>query len=121
MQVHEIVSILQAEPLLVCNESLMNYEFDYAFATDLMSDALAMIQNNPEKTLLVTGLANAQTLRTAEMLDIKFIVLVRGKVLSEEILEIARENNLNLFTTKHTMYSACGILYSHGLRGIYDE
>ena len=120
MKVEDIVSCLQAEALEVCDEDILKKDYCYAFATDLMSDALAMIQDSPESTVLITGLANAQTLRTAEMLDIDLIVLVRGKVLSEEILEIARENGVNIFTTKHTMYSACGCLYSNGLRGIND-
>ena len=118
MQVKEIVSLLQAEPLLVCNDSLMDYEFDYAFATDLMSDALAMIQTSPEDTVLITGLCNSQVLRTAEMLDIELIIFVRGKMLGEEAMEIAREMGFNIYRTDYTMYTACGILYSLGLRGI---
>ena len=120
MKVEDIVSCLQAEALEICSEDILKKDYRYAFATDLMSDALAMIQHSPEATVLITGLANAQTLRTAEMLDIDLIFLVRGKVVSDDILEIAKENKVTLFTTKHTMYSACGCLYSHGLRGIND-
>ena len=120
MRVEDIVSCLQAEPLVICDEEIFKRDYPYGFATDLMSDALAMIQHSPESTVLITGLANVQTLRTAEMLDMNLIVFVRGKRLSDEILEIAKENNMNLFTTEHTMYSACGCLYSHGLRGINE-
>ena len=120
MKVQDIVSCLQAEILEVCDEGVLAKDYSCAFATDLMSDALAMIQDSPETTVLITGLANAQTLRTAEMLDISLILLVRGKTLSDDILELARENGVSIFSTKHTMYSACGCLYAHGLRGIHD-
>ena len=120
MKVEDIVKCLDAETLVLCDEAILKRDYPYAFATDLMSDALAMIQDSPESTMLITGLANVQTLRTAEMLDMNMIMLVRGKRLSDEILETARENNINLFTTQHTMYSACGSLYSHGLRGINE-
>ena len=85
-----------------------------------MSDALALIQNSPDSTVLITGLCNAQVLRTAEMLDVEMIVFVRNKRLSKEDLEIAKEMGFNIFTTKHTMFKACGILYEKGLNSIYE-
>jgi hypothetical protein len=120
MKLKDIVSCLEAEELVLSCEKAMEKDFEFAFATDLMSDALAMISVSPEATLLISGLANAQTLRTAEMLDLDTIVFVRGKHLNDEILEMGREGGMNLFTTEHTMYSACGLLYAEGLKGINE-
>ncbi len=114
----DIVQAIQAEPLSVWNSNLLNKDYSMAFASDLMSDALAMIQNYPESTILITGLCNSQVLRTAEMLDIEMIIFVRGKKLPEESLEIASEMGFNIFTTKYTMYETCGILFGKGLGGI---
>ncbi len=119
MIVKDIVSCIEGEPLLICDPDLLEKEYTSAFATDLMSDALAMIHNSTETMVLVTGLANVQSLRTAEMLDIKLLILVRGKTLPDDILEVAREKDLNIITTGLTMYSACGRLYKEGLCGIY--
>ncbi len=120
MTVQDIVSCLGAEPLVINDEAIYMRDYRYCFATDLMSDALAMIQTSPESTVLVTGLANIQTLNTAEMLDINMIVLVRGKTLNDMILDEARDRNINIVATKHTMYSACGRLYANGLSGINE-
>lgn len=118
MIAEEIVKTISAEPIAIWNHHLLSKDYNAAFATDLMSDALAMIQDNFDTTVLVTGLCNDQVLRTAEMLDIEFIIFVRGKVLSKDSLSIAEEMGFNLFTTKLTMYEACGKLYEKGLRGI---
>jgi hypothetical protein len=44
------------------------------------------------------------------------IVFVRGKIPTEDIVEIARENGMVLFSTKYSMFLACGRLYEAGLR-----
>ena len=121
MLVREIVELLDARPLLVCDDYLMDADYEYAFATDLMSDALAMIQNSPEKFVLITGLANASTIRTAEMLDLSVIIVVRGKTMSEDDLILAEESGLNIIATDHSMYCTSGILYANGLKGINDQ
>ncbi|MBQ1468593.1 MAG: hypothetical protein IJJ44_07095 [Solobacterium sp.] len=118
MLAKDIVQAIQAEPLSIWNNNLLNKDYSMAFASDLMSDALAMIQNYPESTILITGLCNSQVLRTAEMLDIEMIIFVRGKKLPEESLEIAAEMGFNIFTTEYTMYETCGILFGKGLGGI---
>lgn len=120
MKLKDIVSCLDAKMLVLSGEEALEKDFKYAFATDLMSDALAMIQSSPEDTLLISGLANVQTLRTAEMLDIDTILFVRGKQLSDEILEMGRDSGLNLYSTSCTMYEACGRLYEKGLSEINE-
>ena len=46
------------------------------------------------------------------------IVFVRDKVPTKEIIDMARENDMVLMTTWHTLYCTSGILYSNGLTGI---
>lgn len=119
MKAKEIADILNAAPLTEWTDEIMNKDYTNVFATDLMSDALALIQNDEESTVLLTGLCNNQTLRTAEMLDVRFIVFVRGKYLQDNDLEMAKNMGLNCIATDFTMYDACGRLYQKGLTGIY--
>ena len=86
-----------------------------ACCSDLMSDVLAFVD---EKTVLITGLTNPHVIRTSEMLDLKCLVFVRGKVPTEDILDSAEEQGLVVITTKMTAFSACGLLYDLGLRGV---
>ena len=118
MLTSRIVELLGAQPVFIGDETNLKAEITYAFATDLMSDALAMILHSPETTLLLTGLCNPQVLRTADMLDLRTIVFVRGKNPMDICAELAGEMNLNLYSTSLTMFEACGVLYNAGMQGI---
>ena len=79
-----------------------------------MSDVLAFVK---DQGLLLTGLVNPQVIRTAEMMDIRVIVFVRGKVPGQDILDLAKSMDMVLMTTSHPLYTACGLLYEQGLAG----
>jgi predicted transcriptional regulator len=84
-----------------------------AMAADLMSDVLASVQ--PEAALL-TGLCNPQVVRTAQIADVRAIILVRGKVPDIETVNLANEEDIPLITTQHGLFETCGILYGAGLQ-----
>jgi predicted transcriptional regulator len=113
MTLKEIMAHVNGE-VIACKESL-DHEVNSAFGSDLMSDVLAYVEEN---TLLITGLINQQVIRTAEMLDLKAILFVRGKVPCEEVIELAEEKEIVLMTTRHTLFTVSGILYKEGLKGL---
>lgn len=115
MKLETLIKALNAAPLYINPDEDPKQEYSHGFASDLMSDALCWIQNASDATVLLTGLANAQSLRTAEMLDISLIVYVRSKTLSDLELDLAREMGISVYSTTMTMYEACGTLYSLGL------
>ena len=110
MTVKEIVSLLHAD--ILHTGAYLDTEINAAFGSDMMSDTLAYADSH---TLLLTGLCTLQVLRTVEMLDIPVIVFVRGKIPSEDMLELAAETDTCILQTKMTMFNACGILYQAGL------
>ncbi|MBR3841407.1 MAG: hypothetical protein IKM20_09745 [Erysipelotrichales bacterium] len=120
MKIKELYSLLQGQEGINL-ELREDVDYSYVFAGDLMSDVLAKVNDSGSKMILLTGLANAQSLRTAEMLDISVVVLVRGKTFREEDLEVAKEANITCFTTDMLMFEACGVLYSNGLNGVPDD
>ncbi len=89
-------------------------EITSAFGADLMSDMLAYELNN--STLVLTGTVNQHLIRTAEMMDIRCIMFVRGKAVPEEVLADARALDLIVLHTDKTLFTACGLLYEAGLR-----
>jgi len=115
VKLQEICTALKADPMLLSDEDALNREYSWISATDLMSEALAHMQTEPLKTLLITGLVHAQSLRTAEMLDIEVLIYVYGKKLNEVDYQLAKRMGKNIFITPYSMYDACGILYQHGL------
>lgn len=113
MKVCDISAILEAE-LLVEGENL-GMEVCSACGADLMSDVMAYVKEN--NIVLLTGLINPQVVRTAEMMDIKAIIFVRGKIPGQDVLALAKEKGITVFTTGHPMFIACGRLYQAGLNG----
>lgn len=112
MTVHDIRDLLDAAVL--AGETLMDTQVHTACGSDMMSDVLAYVK---DQSVLITGLCNPQTIRTAEMMDIVCLVFVRGKTPDENMLQMAREREIAVLTTQLPMFSACGILYGAGLRG----
>ena len=110
MKLKEIKDLLAADVL--CGEELLDTEVESAFASDFMSDILAFSR---EEKVLITGMINPQVIRTAEMVDMICIIFVRGKVPTEDIIELARESGMVVMASKQLMYTACGILYSNNL------
>ena len=112
MTVKEIVSLLHAD--ILHTGAYLDTEINAAFGSDMMSDVLAFVK---EQAVLLTGLVNPQVVRTAEMMDMKVIVFVRGKVPGDAILDLARELDIVVLKTELEMFTSCGKLYQAGLRG----
>ena len=115
MKINAIKDLLGAEVL--CGGEGLEKEIHSACGSDMMSDVLAYVK---DQAVLLTGLVNAQVIRTAEMMDMKCIVFVRSKRPSQDMIELAEESGIVVLTTAHRMYDACGILYSNGLKGNGD-
>ena len=112
MKIREIATVVGADVL--CGERLLDEEVLSACGSDMMSDVLAFVK---EQAVLLTGLVNPQVVRTAEMMDMKVIVFVRGKVPGDAILDLARELDIVVLKTELEMFTSCGKLYQAGLRG----
>jgi hypothetical protein len=123
MKLSELVEMLEAK---VMTPSLYdpNKEVDYAFSCDLMSDALMLLRNAPlyfcDNGVLVTGLVTIQGIRTAEMLDMDVVVVVRNKIPSEGMISEAIASGVIVLQTSLTMFSTNGRMYQAGIRGISD-
>lgn len=114
VKVADVVDKLNAR--VICGSCDMNQEIQFGFASDLMSDVLTI---DTENLLLITGLNNLQTIRTSEMSDITFILFVRDKKVTEEMKELACENEITLIECSHSMFRACSILNEIGLQPVY--
>lgn len=112
MKIEDIAKLLDAT--VFCCEEEIGSEVHSACGSDMMSDVLAYVK---DQAVLVTGLNNPQVIRTADMMDMVCVVYVRGKRPDALSLELARESNICVLTTKTPMFACCGILYENGLRG----
>ena len=85
MKLREVKEILAAE--IIIGEEKMDMEVKTAFGADLMSDVLAFAKAG---SMLITGLTNDQVVRTADILDIAAIIMVRGKKPTAEAIKLAK-------------------------------
>ena len=116
MKLNEVKIILDAE--VIVGEEHLDLEVKTAFGADLMSDVLAFAKAG---SLLLTGLTNSQVIRTANILDIAAIILVRGKKPSAETINLAKELKIPLLTTKYILFETAGRLYAKGIVGCLEK
>ena len=112
MKIRTIVELLGAE--VVCGADMLDNDVKSACGSDLMSDVLAFAKSG---SLLLTGLTNTQVIRTANVLDIAAIILVRAKQPSSETIALARELKIPILTTKYILFETAGRLYAKGIVG----
>lgn len=114
----EIREILNAR-VLSKNENIniSNIDINRIYCADLMSDVLSFSFTN---SLLITGLTNAQAIRTAEIADFKAIVFIQSKKPDVAAIALADGKNIPLLVTDYSMFEACGKLYEKGLRDSND-
>jgi anti-sigma regulatory factor (Ser/Thr protein kinase) len=116
MTLKDVQRLLEADPV-GREEVHLDRQVASACGSDLMSDVLAF--GRPGEILL-TGLTNAQSVRTADIIGAIAVVYIRGKKPDEECLSLAEQKGIPLLSTRKMMYEACGILYSHGLPGVCE-
>jgi len=114
MKIEKIIQLLDAK--ILCGHHRISDEISNAFSSDLMSDVLTL---DAENIILLTGLANVQIIRTAEVAEIHYLVIVRNKKVSDNIVELATALNMVLLESPYSMFKASGILYSNGLKPLY--
>lgn len=113
-----MVSLLQIskwlEAEVIAGEDGLHRRVELVCSCDLMSDVLAYSHAG---SLLLTGLVNAQVVHTCEVAGIFGVVFVRGKRPAVEVAASAKEFGISMLTTRLSMFEACGILFTRGLKG----
>ncbi|UCG08488.1 MAG: PucR family transcriptional regulator ligand-binding domain-containing protein [Desulfobacterales bacterium] len=113
MKLSEIVEVLGARVLV--GEDQMDKEVNTCGASDLMSDILAGLS---EGCILLTGLTTVQVIRTAMVASVGAVVFVRGKKPPQEVIDLAKAQNLPLISSPYSMFVSCGRLHDCNLTGL---
>ena len=105
MTVRDLVGIVDGE--LVCCEDKLDQTVEDFAASDLLSDVLAF---STEKYALLTGLTNAQIVRTADITNAHCIVVVRNKQPQQAAVAVAQATGIPIILSSLTMFEACARL-----------
>lgn len=114
MKISEVCELLSAR--VICGAEHDDKEVHRGYSSDLMSDVLTL---DTDHLLLITGMCNLQTIRTAEMADVRFIAFVRNKKATVEMLDLAREQGICVLESPFTLFKASGLLFMAGLKPVY--
>ncbi|MBK5200643.1 MAG: hypothetical protein JJE21_03820 [Spirochaetaceae bacterium] len=114
MKINEVINIISGT--IVCGKNHLDMDVKYGFASDMMSDVLTLLEND---ILLITGLSNSQTIRTAEMSDIKNIIIGRNKQVTGDMIKLANDADIAIIISPFSLFKISGILYNGDLNSIY--
>ena len=112
MKLLEIGDILQCQVL--AGEDDLSREVETVVASDGMSEILAFAHPG---ALMITGLTNVQSVRTADIANVRAMVYIRGKRPDEKAIKLACKNKIPVLATRLGMFDACGMLREVGLKG----
>jgi len=113
MTLHEIKDLLQCD-VLTGGDNLQ-VDVTQVVASDGMSEILAFAKS---KELMITGLTNIQSIRTADIAGVSAVIYCRGKLPEKKVIEFARQKRIPVLVTKMGMFDICGVLYDKGLKGV---
>ncbi len=116
MILKEIIKILKATTITSSVDREINIKT--ASSADMMS---AVLYYHTPDSLLITGLAQSQVIRTAEIAGIKTILFILNKKPAENLIALAEKHNISLLSTPYCMYTASGKLYKAGLPSCQDK
>jgi len=117
MILREAIELLNADAHYAKSDQ-MEAVIKTARASDLMSEVLP---EDAVPDILITGLCNAQVIRTASDFGVKAVIFVRGKSCSTKMIDLAMEENMVVMSTHNSLYATCGKLYDRGVRGVTEK
>ena len=117
MKLKALIELLKLDTLYIDDKAL-NKEYEFFFASNMMSNVLLMINDNYQSTILLTGLTNTQSLITAEMLDVNAIIYLTEKIFSNEVIELAKSKNINIFRSSIDIEDMIQCLTRNGVKEI---
>lgn len=118
MKLIDVLKLVDGEIVVGADRAdVGDIEIEKVAASDLMSDVLALSEPG---SLLVTGLATPQCVRTAGVVGIPVVLIVRNRDIMPETKNAAELSGVVLCVTKKGMYEVCGILYQAGLKPVFQ-
>ena len=113
LSLREVIEILDCR--VFSGEGMIDQiTVEYGCATDLMSDALALSKPG---SLLLTGMTDAQVVRTAVVASMAAVVIVHGKKPLQDAIDLAEMKGMPLLGTDLFMFEAAGRLHASNLPG----
>ena len=113
MKLVEVQKLLGCEVL--AGGEVLERDVTEVVTSDGMSEILAYTKSGE---LMITGLTNIQSIRTADIAGVAAVVYCRGKRPAIDVIEYAAAKGIPVLATSMVMFEICGLLYRAGLKGV---
>jgi predicted transcriptional regulator len=113
MKLDEVRDVLECEVL--AGEEDLGIDIQRVVASDGMSEILAFANS---RELMITGLTNIQSIRTADIAGCSAVVYCRGKRPDNKVIEFAKNKRIPVLVTRMVMFDICAVLAGKGLKGV---
>ena len=114
MNLSQIVTTLGLQALTPAPVKSLESEISRAHSSDLLSDVLA---NAPSGGVLLTLQVHMNVIAVALHADMAAVIFAGGMEPDEAVKNRAVQENIPLFSSKHSSFDVVGQLYAAGLRG----
>jgi len=109
VRVKDLETTLNLKPL---NE-VYDKDIDGAFISDMLSDVMAGAKAG---NVWVTVQTHKNTVAAANLVDVSAVIVVRGKKVPEDTIQMADRAKMTLFTTDLDTFQVAVKLYEAGVR-----
>ena len=104
MKLSQIIDKCGLQKVVFCSDD----EIEAGYCGDLMSDVIANAANN---SIWITIQAHKNSIAVALIKDIKAIVFANNVEVNKDLIEKAREEEINLLRSEKNSFQICGLLY----------
>lgn len=113
MIVREMVDILQAE--IVAGAAKMDNEVSSGYTSDLLSNVMGQAASG---TAWITMQGHQNIIAVASLLGLSAVIIAGGVKPEKETIHKAEAEEIPLLTTVLSSFTAAGLLYDKGIRGV---
>ncbi|MDD3655637.1 MAG: DRTGG domain-containing protein [Atribacterota bacterium] len=104
MKLSQIIVRCSLQKIVFCSDE----EIKTGYCGDLMSDVIAHASND---SVWITIQAHKNSIAVALIKDIRAIIFTNNVEINQELIEKAREEQINLLRTEKNSFQICGLLY----------
>ncbi len=108
MKLQKIVESLDLKPLT----KIEDREIEGVFISDMLSDVMS---NAKAGDLWITVQTHKNIVSASNLVDIAAIIIVHGKIVSKETIELAERFHVNILSTPQSTFQLAGKLVESGL------
>ena len=109
MKISEIAEKLNLKTIV----DAADVEISSGYVSDLLSD---VVGNAQENSALITIQVHRNVVAVANLVGLGAVIITHGRVPEADVIDSAKKNDVNIFSSEESAYTVAGKLYEMGIR-----